>query len=67
MFLMRYGDHDAAIDPRMLLELGPSQDRKAVLWVEGLRMSAVPLDVALPVPESLPIGVSVDHMNGVVF
>jgi len=67
MFLMRYGDHDAAIDPRMLLELGPTQDRKAVLWVERLRMSAVPLDVALPVPESLPIGVSVDHMHGVVF
>src|SRR5882757_4771477 len=46
MFLMRYGDHDAAIDPRM---------------------SAVPLDVVLPVPESLRIGVTVDHMHGVVF
>jgi sensor c-di-GMP phosphodiesterase-like protein len=67
MFLMRYGDHDAAIDPRMLLELGPAHERKAVLWVEGMRMSAVPVDVALPAPGSLPIGVSVDHRHGLVF
>lgn len=64
MFLMRYGDHDAAIDPRMLLDLGPVQDRKAVLWVEGLRMAASPADVNLPTPGSLPLGVTVDQAHG---
>lgn len=63
LFLMRYGDHDVAIDPRLLLNLGPMQDRQAVLWVEKLRMSALPWDVALPNPDSLPIGVTVDRKN----
>ena len=64
MFLMRYGDHDAAIDPRMLLELGPSHERKAALWVEHLRMTALPGDAVLPGPDSLPLGVSVDQVHG---
>ena len=60
LFLMRYGDHDVAIDPRLLLDLGPMQNRQAVLWVEKLRMSAIPWDAALPAPDSLPFGVNVD-------
>ncbi len=63
LFLMRYGDHDVAIDPRLLLDLGPTKNRQAVLWVEKLRMSAVPWDVALPLPDSLPVGVTVDRAN----
>ena len=66
LFLMRYGDHDVAIDPRLLLDLGPMQDRHAVLWVEKLRMSAIPWDVALPAPDSLPLGVTMDRANGQV-
>jgi sensor c-di-GMP phosphodiesterase-like protein len=63
LFLMRYGDHDVAIDPRMLLDLGPTGNRQAVLWVEKLRMSAVPWNVALPWPDSLPIGITVDRQG----
>src|SRR5258708_1341865 len=64
LFLMRYGDHDVAIDPRLLLDLGPKPDREAVLWVEKLRMSAVPWDAALPPPDSLAIGVTLDSAQG---
>jgi len=64
LFLMRYGNHDVAIDPRLLLDVGPMQQRQAVLWVEKLRMSAVPWDAALPEPNSLPIGVTVDRDKG---
>jgi sensor c-di-GMP phosphodiesterase-like protein len=64
LFLMRYGDHDVAIDPRQLLDLGNVPDRQAVLWVDKLRMSAIPWAAALPLPDSLPIGVSVDRDHG---
>jgi c-di-GMP phosphodiesterase len=63
MFLMRFGDHDAAIDPRTLLDMGPIGNRHAVLWVDGLRTSAVPWDATLPAPASLPIGVSIDRVH----
>jgi sensor c-di-GMP phosphodiesterase-like protein len=63
LFLMRYGDHDVAIDPRLLLELGPMHDRQAGLWVENLRMAAIPWDAKLPLPSSLPVGVTVDREN----
>ncbi|MEO8671158.1 MAG: EAL domain-containing protein [Tahibacter sp.] len=66
LFLMRHGDHDVAIDPRMLLGSLPMKDRQAALWVENLRMSATPWDAALPEPGSLPIGVSVDYQQGQV-
>ena len=64
LFLMRYGEHDVAIDPRLLLDLGPMQHRQAGLWVEKLRMSAIPWDVELPEPDSLPIGITVDRVKG---
>lgn len=64
LFLMRYGEHDVAIDPRMLLAADPIQDRQAGLWVEHLRMSAVPWDAELPSPESLPPGLSVEREKG---
>jgi sensor c-di-GMP phosphodiesterase-like protein len=64
LFLMRFGDHDVAIDPRLLLALGPTPDRQAVLWVEKLRMSAIPLNAALPAPETLPIGLTLDRATG---
>jgi sensor c-di-GMP phosphodiesterase-like protein len=61
LFLMRYGDHDVAIDPRLLLDLGPMQHRQAGLWVEGLRMASSPLDATLPEPDSVRIGVAIDR------
>ena len=64
LFLMRYGDHDVAIDPRLLLDLGGKQDRQAGLWVEKLRMAAVPWDAKLPAPDSLRVGVKVDREHG---
>ncbi|HEX5755630.1 MAG TPA: EAL domain-containing protein [Arenimonas sp.] len=66
LFIIRFGDHDAAIDPRMLLELDPLGGRQAGLWVEGLRLAAQPWDAELPAPESLPVGLSVDTEREVV-
>ncbi|MBD8528142.1 EAL domain-containing protein [Pseudomarimonas arenosa] len=63
LFLMRFGDHDAAIDPRMLLDVEPLHGRRAGLWVEGLRLAAVPWDAELPAPETLTPGLQVDERN----
>jgi len=64
LFLMRYGDHDAAIDPRILLEIGPLERRQVGLWVEQLRMASQPLDADLPDPASVPVGISIDRETG---
>jgi sensor c-di-GMP phosphodiesterase-like protein len=61
LFLMRYGDHDVAIDPRMLLEIDPTGSRQAGLWVEGLRLAAMPWDADLPEPRSVARGVTLDR------
>ena len=66
LFLMRYGDHDVAIDPRLLLDLPSSPDRRATLWVENLRLSAIPWDAQLPSPDALPVGVNVERAQGQV-
>jgi sensor c-di-GMP phosphodiesterase-like protein len=66
LFLMRYGDHDVAIDPRLLLDLPPSPDRRATLWVEKLRLAAIPWDAQLPQPDALPVGVKVEREQGQV-
>lgn len=63
LFLMRYGNYDAAIDPRMLLDLAPKHDHLAVLWVENMRMSATPWDADLPKPDSLPVGITIDRTH----
>lgn len=60
LFLMRWGEHDVAIDPRQLLDLGPLAQRQAGLWVEGLRLAAVPWDAELPAPDSIAVGLFVD-------
>ena len=66
LFLMRYGDHDVAIDPRQLLDLGPSKHRQAVLWVDKLRMTAMPSNAQLPSPDAVPIGVTLKRSQGVI-
>lgn len=63
LFLMRYGAHDVAIDPRLLLNTGVVRGRKAGLWVEGLRLAAHPWNVELPAPEEIPPGITIDHEN----
>ncbi len=64
LFLMRFGNHDVVIDPRLLLDLGTMQNRQAVLWVENLRMSAIPWDIDLPAPNTLPPGVTLQRSIG---
>ncbi|HEX9704713.1 MAG TPA: EAL domain-containing protein [Gemmatimonadales bacterium] len=64
LFLMRFGDHDAAIDPRGLLDIGPLQHRQAGLWVEGLLLTSEPADADLPAPSSLPVGLTIDRGRG---
>ncbi len=61
LFLMRFGNHDVAIDPRALLDVGPLEGRSAGLWVEGLRLTSQPLGAALPEPRSLPVGLTIDR------
>lgn len=63
LFLMRYGKHDIAVDPRMLLETSTVQEWQAGLWVENLPLSSTPWNTELPAPDTLPIGLTVDHQN----
>ncbi len=63
LFLMRYGNHDLAIDPRMLLEAATVQGRQAGLWVEGLPMAKNPPGADIPPPLTVPIGLTVDQQN----
>lgn len=61
LFLMRYGAHDVAIDPRLLLDTGIAENLRAGLWVEGLRMAAHPWDAELPSPKSVAPGLTVEQ------
>jgi sensor c-di-GMP phosphodiesterase-like protein len=61
LFLMRFGDHDVAIDPRSLLDVGPLGNRRAGLWVEGRRFASQPVDAVLPPPETLGEGLTLDR------
>lgn len=60
LFLMRFGQHDAAIDPRQLIDPAILQDRSAALWVEGLQMISTPAGAVLPHPDTLKQGLLVD-------
>ena len=64
LFLVRYGDHDLALDPRALLDVGPLEGRAAGLWAEGLLLTAQPESAVLPEPRSLPIGLTIDREGG---
>ena len=61
LFLMRYGSHELAIDPRMLLQAAPVKKLQIGLWVQNLRMAAKPENAKLPPPSSVSEGLTVDH------
>ena len=63
LFLMRYGDHDMAIDPRMLLGTTTVWEHQAGLWVEGLPMAQTAPDADLPPPDTIPVGLTLDQKN----
>lgn len=63
LFLMRYGSHELAIDPRMLLQTTPLKGYRVGLWVQGLRMAMKPADAKLPAPSSLGEGLTVDRKH----
>ncbi len=64
LFLMRFGQHDVAIDPRLLMPPGLLDSQQVGLWVEGLPMTRHPGDADLPSPEATPTGLSVDRAAG---
>ncbi|MBK7908026.1 MAG: EAL domain-containing protein [Gemmatimonadetes bacterium] len=64
LFVMRLGDHDVAIDPRRLLDVGPLEGRQVALWVERLPFTAEPPGTTLPPPDSLAIGLTLDRRHG---
>ncbi|MFA7555833.1 MAG: EAL domain-containing protein [Spongiibacteraceae bacterium] len=61
LFLMRFGEHDVVIDPRLLINVGPLQDQRAELWVEGLLMISTDATTDLPPLDSLALGLTVDR------
>jgi len=61
LFLMRLGNHDVAIDPRLLITPGQLKDKRVALWVEGLKLSEYPEGAQFPEPSSLPEGLLVDR------
>jgi sensor c-di-GMP phosphodiesterase-like protein len=61
LFLMRFGNHDIAIDPRLLITPGQLDGKQVALWVEGLKMSAFPENGVFPSPNELPEGLLVDR------
>lgn len=63
MFLMRYGDHDVAIDSRLLVDADPLDQRDAALWVEGLPLASTRSGAALPAPDELAPGLTIDARN----
>lgn len=63
LFLMRYGDHDVAIDPRLLLQTTQDVERQAGLWVENLPMAMTSSQSDIPSPDTLPLGLTLDSEN----
>ncbi|GAB3312773.1 EAL domain-containing protein [Haliea atlantica] len=64
LFLMRFGNHDIAMDPQLLLNAGLLEEQRAGLWVEGLLMASTPENAELPPLSDLPPGLRVDRARG---
>ncbi|NDY96617.1 EAL domain-containing protein [Wenzhouxiangella limi] len=63
LFLMRFGNHDMAIDPRLLITPGQLEGKQVAVWVEGMQMAAYPEASVFPAPDELPEGLFVDRAN----
>lgn len=61
LFLMRFGNHDVAMDPRFFVDIGITDEQAAGLWLEGLRLAANPWNAELPAPAEVPIGVQLNE------
>lgn len=61
LFIMRLGDHDLAIDPRLLINRSLASEQRAGLWVEGLLMATSPTNAQLPAPDTLTPGLTIDR------
>lgn len=66
LFLMRFGQHDVAIDPRLLMTPGLLEDAQVGLWVEDLSMAVYPAGAELPEPGDVRPGLTVDQANNKV-
>ncbi|MFQ3322255.1 MAG: sensor c-di-GMP phosphodiesterase-like protein [Pseudomonadales bacterium] len=62
LFLMRFGEHDVVIDPRLVIS-SELVEQSAGLWVEGLPMIATGKQIDLPHPKFLELGLTVDDAN----
>lgn len=62
LFLMRFGEHDVVIDPRLLIS-SDLEEQSAGLWVEGLPMITTDKQIDLPHPTTLGLGLTVDDTN----
>ncbi len=63
LFIMRFGEHDVVIDPRLLMNFNSFEEQKAALWVEGLLMISTETQTDLPQPQALAHGLTVDNAN----
>lgn len=66
LFLMRFGNHDVAMDPRFFVDIGLSREQSAGLWLEGLQLAANPWDAELPPPSSVPMGVRLNESRDAI-
>lgn len=67
LFLLRLGDHDAAIDPQLILrEAAIPPERNVALWFEDRLLAVIPPEAELPLPHTLAIGVTFDRERQLV-
>ncbi|EED35599.1 EAL domain protein [Luminiphilus syltensis NOR5-1B] len=59
LFIMRLGEHDLAIDTRLVLDQRLSGEQRAGLWVDGLLLANSPPDAVLPEPTTLSRGLNI--------
>ncbi|MDX1455663.1 MAG: EAL domain-containing protein [Gammaproteobacteria bacterium] len=61
LFLMRFGNHDIAMDPRFFVDAGLTGQQAAGLWLENLMLTSNPPDAVLPPLDAIPPGVRLDQ------
>jgi len=63
LFLIRFGEHDLAIDPLLVMNPGLLAEQKVELWVEGMSLAVHPPGAGLTPPAELAPGLTVDRAN----